>query len=311
MKAVRDVFANESVADKLIAVYCIAGCSRSGKSFVLDLFLKYLLNGGREDWIDVDIEESFKYSNSEDRVATGIWIWSEPIIRKDREGNDIAVFLMDTQGWHDSRQPKRDDELIFELSTLLSSVILFNVEKRINEDVLFYLQNLTSTAHALGEMDDQPFQRLVFLVRDWLAFDVMNDFPYGYYDSQRPTEFRDFIQYKWEPSGRSEQDNKIRKMISLLYERICAYLMPNPGKIIYYNKFDGSKIDNEFKDHLVNFCSILFDEGNIVPNQFNGVYLKGMQLFELIKGKWSKDFKLDLLKPRNEGPDESVYRLAY
>ena len=71
-EALKHIFTNELVADTLVAVYCIAGKFRSGKSFILDLFLKYLMNGEKENWIDIEVPSSFKYSNSAERVTTGI-----------------------------------------------------------------------------------------------------------------------------------------------------------------------------------------------------------------------------------------------
>ena len=311
--AAKDVFANPLVADKLISIYCIAGRLRSGKSFILGLFLKYLFNGGREDWMDNDIESSFVYSNREERVTTGICIYSEPIIMKNRRGDDVAVFLMDTQGWHDDKTPKKVNELIFGLSALLSAVVIFNIDKTVGEDDLTHLQNYTNTAQTLAMMGHQPFQRLFFLIRNWISIDEEEGFPFGYYDSKRPREFRDFIKHKFDPNNldRSDEAKKIRRILHLLYERMSAYLMPYPGNCVYSKKIDNKKLDQEFIFHINNLCAVLFDKNNLEQNYFNGKYLRGCELYELIKNTWSKDFRLEALTSRNDGPDETLYRMAY
>ena len=267
------------------------------------------MNGESEDWIDVEIENSFKYSNTEDRVTTGIWIYSEPVIRKDREGNDIAVFLMDTQGWHDDKTSIRDSALIFGLASLISSVMIFNVDKRIGEDDLCYLQNFSSNAKMLGGMDNEPFQNLVFLIRDWMSIDESDGYPFGYYDSKNPREDRDFIADKWDPEGKSDEAQKIREMLSLIYEGISAYLLPPPGKVIYYDKFDSKKMDPEFNKHLLKFCSTLFDNNGVIVKQINGRSLKGRELVYWAD-LWQKEFHF---KPKNSVPaiDESPYLIGY
>ena len=284
---------------------------RSGKSFILGLFLKYLFNGGREDWIDLEIKNTFEYSNSDERVTTGIWIYSEPIIKKNRKGDDIAIFMMDTQGWHDDKTTKRDNEMIFGLSAFLSAVMIFNFEKRIGEDDLNYPQNFTNTAQALGEMGDQPFQRLIFLIRDWNSIDQRTGFPYGYYDTKYPKDYKDFIRHKWDPKGKSDEAQKIREMLSILYERICAYLMPDPGRVVRVNEFDSRLMDEEFKMHLISLCSILFDKSNIELNFHKGKYLRGWEMFKLIKNKWADDFKIESTRPISGADDVVPYQMAY
>ena len=87
--------------------------------------------------------------------------------------------------------------------------------------------------------------------------------------------------------------------------------MPYPGDVIYDDEFDSAKMSGMFKMHLLNLCSVLFDEKNLDLNYFNGKYLRGWELYNLITQKWSKDFGLDSTKIKKEGPDESLYRLAH
>ena len=125
VKAFQEIIGKAS--DKPIAIYCISGKYRSGKSFLLGLFLQYLQNNGSVDWIDRHVQHSFKYSNSDKGVTSGIWMWSKPFIRRDKNGRQVAVYLMDSQGWHDSNSTLGENGKIFTLSSLLSSVMIFNV----------------------------------------------------------------------------------------------------------------------------------------------------------------------------------------
>ncbi|KHJ82864.1 hypothetical protein OESDEN_17441 [Oesophagostomum dentatum] len=105
-----------------------------GKSFLLNFFLRYLqwrANGldeeedsGNSDWLTVskDYLEGFSWRGGSKRDTNGILIWSEPFIMKDKNGEEIAVILMDTQGTFDSQSTVKDCATIFALSTMVSSM---------------------------------------------------------------------------------------------------------------------------------------------------------------------------------------------
>eukprot|EP01038_Epipyxis_sp_PR26KG_P007123 gene7123-9720_t len=161
-----------SIIDKIppntkVAVVSVVGAFRTGKSFLLNFFLRYLrapvesdsssttwmfaegdelAEGNMNDWNIVNIDSaeekkkmSFAWRGGQDRQTTGIWMWSEPFIRKSSSGNDIAILLMDTQGMFDNETTMSLTAQIFGLSTLVSSYQIYNVDKRIQEDNLQHL----------------------------------------------------------------------------------------------------------------------------------------------------------------------------
>jgi len=134
-----------------VCVVSVVGAFRTGKSFLLSWFLRYLHLTSRDE---VEGEEDTKwYENLEslgndgfdwrggaERNTTGIWMWSTPHImpRKNKDGTkeNIAVLLVDTQGMFDHDTTMGLTAAIFGLSTLLSSYQIYNVDKRIQEDHL-------------------------------------------------------------------------------------------------------------------------------------------------------------------------------
>jgi hypothetical protein len=42
-------------------------------------------------------QSSFQWRGGQERTTTGIWMWSEPFIRKVANGEEVAILLMDTQ----------------------------------------------------------------------------------------------------------------------------------------------------------------------------------------------------------------------
>jgi len=90
--------------------------------------------------------ESFEWRGGKDRQTTGIWMWSEPFTRKCKVGSgveekeeEISVLLMDTQGMFDNETSMTLTAQIFGLSTFVSSMQIYNVDKRLQEDDLQHL----------------------------------------------------------------------------------------------------------------------------------------------------------------------------
>lgn len=156
-------------ADTKVSVVAVVGAFRTGKSFLLNFFLRYLrANVSDEDtsdaWMisegeelaegnmneggwsmveeaEIRREASFQWRGGEQRQTTGIWMWSEPFIRESKasKGEKVAVLLMDTQGMFDNETTMTLTAQIFGLSTLVSAFQIYNVDKRIQEDNLQHL----------------------------------------------------------------------------------------------------------------------------------------------------------------------------
>jgi len=154
-----------------VSIISVVGAFRTGKSFVLDLFLRYLryteltkqipdvksidwAYTGYENKKEMKLEGNsnfeqkhgetgFSWRAGRKRNTTGIWMWGEPFIRKSHSGEDIALFLIDTQGMFDSETSQMLTASIFGLSTLFSSYQIYNVDKRVQEDNLQHLALFT------------------------------------------------------------------------------------------------------------------------------------------------------------------------
>ena len=177
--ALGEILLDSRVKDKSVVILSVAGDYRKGKSFFLNMCLRYLHAGGSLDWLkDDDLPlEGFSWCNGIERNTTGILIWSEPFIQTLLSGEQVAILLMDTQGTFDSSSTVGECATVFALSTLLSSVQVFNVMSNLQENDLQQLQTFTEYGRmAMEESETQPFQKLMFLVRDWQC---PYDMPYG------------------------------------------------------------------------------------------------------------------------------------
>lgn len=221
----------------------------------------------------------FSWRGGSERDTNGILIWSEPFIMKDKNGEEIAVLLMDTQGAFDSQSTVKDCATIFALSTMISSVQIYNLSQNIQEDDLQHLQLFTEYGRlALEDSASKPFQSLLFLVRDW-------SFPYeaefGFQGGQRVLDRRLEVSEK-----QHAELQQLRQHIRSCFEDIRCFLMPHPGlKVATNPNFDGKLVDieNEFQQQLGVMIPRLLDSHALVHKEINGQKMTCRELLEYFK----------------------------
>ena len=83
--------------------------------------------------------DGFSHSGGSDRHTTGIQVWPDIFLHENSAGKRIAIIFMDTQGTFDYETKFTDCVSIFALSTLLSSVQIYNINHNVQNDHLQYL----------------------------------------------------------------------------------------------------------------------------------------------------------------------------
>jgi atlastin len=162
-----------------VAVISVVGAFRTGKSFLLSWFLRYLNSrkththptapdgsivpdDDDSKWYDrfqAVGNDGFDWRAGSERNTTGIWMWSEPHFTTN--GNDdepLAILLVDTQGMFDHDTNMGLTAAIFGFSTLLSSFQIYNVDKRIQEDNLQHLALFSEYARTAVTQEEKQQQ---------------------------------------------------------------------------------------------------------------------------------------------------------
>ncbi|XP_027763196.1 atlastin-1 [Empidonax traillii] len=246
--ALNRILLSEAVRDKEVVAVSVAGAFRKGKSFLMDFMLRYMYNKDAVDWLG-DYNEpltGFSWRGGSERETTGIQIWSEVFLVDKPDGTKVAVLLMDTQGTFDSQSTLRDSATVFALSTMISSIQVYNLSQNVQEDDLQHLQLFTEYGRlAMEETFQKPFQSLIFLVRDW-------SFPYEFsYGSDGGARF---LEKRLKVSGNQHEElQNVRKHIHSCFTKISCFLLPHPGlKVATNPNFDGKlkEIDDEFIKNL-------------------------------------------------------------
>uniref|UniRef100_A0AAQ5YTH7 GB1/RHD3-type G domain-containing protein n=1 Tax=Amphiprion ocellaris TaxID=80972 RepID=A0AAQ5YTH7_AMPOC len=271
----------EEVQDLHVVVVSVAGAFRKGKSFLLDFMLRYMYKQSSGSWIGGEEEPltGFTWRGGCERETTGILAWSEVFVVNKPDGSKVAVLLIDTQGAFDSQSTIKDCATLFALSTMTSSVQVYNLSQNVQEDDLQHLQLFTEYGRlAMEEVYEKPFQTLMFLIRDW---SYPYEHSYGLEGGQSFLEKR--LQVK---QNQHEELQNVRKHIHSCFSNISCFLLPHPGlKVATNPHFDGRlrDIDEEFKKELVNLVPTLLSPENLVEKEIGGVKITCRDLLHYFK----------------------------
>jgi len=275
-EALASIVCQDHVKDKHIAVVSVAGAFRKGKSFLLDFLLRFLKSNGSADWLGPEDRPltGFSWRGGCERDTTGILAWSEILMVDGPDGEKIAVLLLDTQGAFDSQSTVRDCATIFALSTMTSSIQVYNLFHNIQEDDLQHLQLFTEYGRlALEDSGDTPFQKLEFLVRDW-------SFPYE--AAYGPEGGKGILERRLQLSDNQHPElQALRKHIRSCFSDISCFLMPHPGlKVATNPNFDGrlTDIELDFKEQLKVLVPNLLAPENLVVKEIGGHKIRAKEL---------------------------------
>ncbi|KAI4897269.1 hypothetical protein NFI96_024642, partial [Prochilodus magdalenae] len=280
-EALERILLAPKVRDMNVVVLSVAGAFRKGKSFLLDFMLRYLYRKSKEDWLGREDEPltGFSWRGGSEPETTGIQLWSEVFVVRKGNGKEVAVLLMDTQGAFDNQSTVKDCATIFALSTMTSSMQIYNLSQNIQEDDLQQLQLFTEYGRlAMDEIFLKPFQSLMFLIRDW-------SFPYEYdYGLKGGSEFLDKrLQVK---DSQHEELQTVRQHIHSCFTSISCFLLPHPGlKVATSPAFVGQLCDvaPEFKRELHSLIPTLLDPEKLAVKEINGNKVTCRGLLEYFK----------------------------
>jgi len=258
------LFENDGEEDRKVVSISIAGAMRTGKSFMLNFFLRYLRAQyvrhdisnwlGRED----DPLEGFAWHAGLDAVTNGIMIWSEVFLCDDHpSGEKFAIVLMDTQGFFDHKQTTFDHSAIFSLSSIMASTQIYNIMKDLNQSNLNHILQFSKEGIVNMRLDcTTPFQRLVLLIRDGA-----NPSPakYGLEGGENLLRHR--------------MQGLLGSTVREFFESMECFLIRHPGLDAAESEgFDGrlSRLEPEFVKLLETFVPMILAPEKLTPKILNG-----------------------------------------
>ncbi|XP_037531165.1 atlastin-3 [Nematolebias whitei] len=280
-EALAQILLAPEVREKNVVVLSVAGAFRKGKSFLLDFMIRYMHRKGDENWLGKDDEEltGFSWRGGSEPETTGIQLWSEVFSVQKSDGTEVAVVLMDTQGAFDDQSTVKDCATIFALSTMTSSVQIYNISQNVQEDDLQQLQLFTEYGRlAMDEIFQKPFQSLMFLVRDW-SFPY--EYSYGFKGGNAFLEKR--LQVK---EAQHQELQTVREHIRSCFTKISCFLLPHPGLKVATSPFFKGQLHDvapEFKEQLEILIPKLLHPNYLAEKEINGNKVTCRGLLEFFK----------------------------
>ena len=266
-----------------VAVICIAGIYRSGKSYLLNRLL------GRQD--------GFEIGPTIASCTKGLWIWGEPIKIKN---SNTEVLIIDTEGLASAFEDRNEsiDMVIFCLSLLLSSLFIYNSMKNIDESaienlalVLNFAKKIQSKFKEVGNYVSN-FPSFMWVLRDF-ALELIDEkgnaiTPKQYLENALREENMNNTSLSSLNQGVIEEINKkndIRKTLKLFFtERECYTLIRTVNeekKLKLIDKLPTEELRPEFLEQMNTLVTKVFDY--VKPKQIQGSFMNGKMYINLIK----------------------------
>lgn len=128
---------------KPVAPVVVIGPYRSGKSFLLN------------ELLGVGCDQGFGVGHSRHAETKGAWAWRDPVLVHAGEGQgeggdapERAVVFVDTEGFESAGRADVYDDRVFALSTILASVLVYNLPETVRETDI---EKLAFAAELAGE----------------------------------------------------------------------------------------------------------------------------------------------------------------
>ncbi|XP_015777564.1 PREDICTED: guanylate-binding protein 4-like [Acropora digitifera] len=258
-----------------VCVVSITGPYRRGKSFILSKVF------GQPD--------VFPLGHSFDAETMGMWMWIVPGKFQDSNGQECSIVLLDSEGINAVGGEGSDDNQIFTLSVLLSSVLIYNssgVPERQNLAALEFIAKLSHRVKLRSSNegqegvearhDDAKFFHKTFPFFIWLLRDVT---------LRPPSDCKDIKEYflkrlfqdQSESKGGSVQ--KVAESILCFFSGFDAFQLPPPSsdpEVLEDMTSNKDKLTSAFLKGVEKFKSLLksilvtkqsFNDGDIVTGE--------------------------------------------
>lgn len=285
--------------DKNIAVICVAGLYRTGKSYLLNRIL--------------DRQSGFEIGSTIKSCTKGIWLWNEPLSIK-----NMDVLVIDTEGLGSAFEDRNQsiDMVIFCLAVLLSSYFIYNSMKNIDEASLESLSLVVNFAKKLQTELNQvenyinDFPAFLWVIRDFALNLQTNDglqiTPKQYLENALNVMSEDKdsstnISNNMNTSNNSnnlvnssniidinenlEKKNETRRLIKLFFkERDCRTVIrpvSDDKKLRIIDKLPEEELRPEFLKQMKDLIAFIFK--GIKPKVVQGTHMNGEMFIGLVK----------------------------
>ena len=297
---VNEVLGNPKYKDHFVAIYTVAGPTRTGKSFLLSLLWHYLQHKtgkaiSSHEWSNNadKIKKVFKWKRGQKSCTQGIYILKDPIIIS-LNGKTVALFLMDTQGIFDHNTSERNQTFLGTFSFLLSSFICFNVQNKIDPNHLEFVYKCDNSLREIDESRaEQKITSIMFVVRDWICIgsgdgsnndddvdDEDQEFPYGIEGGKK---YIVNLMQKGNAHKAKQHHTMVEYLDYAFGDNISCCLLPHPGNAVFRQTCSMANLNRIFCQEIFKFFREMENEHQLKVKKIKNQSCKCQELCEAIK----------------------------
>jgi hypothetical protein len=253
-----------------VAVVAVVGKFHSGKSF--------LLNQLMGKW------NGFGIGPSVEPKTMGIWMWGKPLEVTNRNGKKLSLVFIDTEGFAASNISESYDAKIFAVATLLSSHLIYNSVKIIDQGDIDYLELLArgtrlfalkSQMTHFSEIDEFNHDLLTFPPLTW----VVQDFHLSHTGGESP---RDWLLRLMNSASR---DDQYEIHLDGIFSEISCHTLFLPATkrdlLMDLSKVSEDELTPEYREERDTLRRELLDK--VEPKEKNGRPIRGPEIASLLE----------------------------
>ncbi|XP_072889749.1 uncharacterized protein [Hemitrygon akajei] len=263
----------QSIDDPMVVV-AVVGAAHTGKSYLMNC-----LAGDRNGFsVDSTLQSHTK----------GIWMWCRSLPQRPNE----VLLLLDTECFVDPEMgDNQNDRSIYLLATLLSSILIYNSQNKIDHQSLQDLHFVTELSKRIQMRSQHDgcdrwdfvrvFPEFVWVIRD-LTLDMNIDGK-----DMTPNEYLEHS-LKLKDSEISEQDkeyNELRRCIRDHFPSRCCFAFPIPThgkKLKQLQELEDKDLDEDFVTERQNLINYIHTHKK-VKRVLGGQLVTGRRFVELTK----------------------------
>lgn len=255
-----------------VATVGVVGKFHSGKSFLMNQLM------GKT--------QGFGIGPSVRPETMGIWMWGQPLKMTLPSGKQLSLIFLDTEGFAATNVSENYDAKIFAIATLISSHLIYNSVKIIDQSEIDYLELLARRTQlfALRSQLSQTKWKGDDFVHDLLSFPpllwVVQDFVQTTMNNETPTQW---LHRLMEAHVRESEDYKI-SLLDLFKSLECHTLfIPAVKRPLLTDLSQASEEDltEEYIQERNALSKKLYD--TLVPKTKNGKPISGAELAGLLQ----------------------------
>lgn len=255
-----------------VAMVAVVGKFHSGKSFLMNQLM------GKST--------GFGIGPSVQPKTMGIWMWGQPLVFKSpRSGQKINLIFLDTEGFAANNITENYDAKVFAVSTLLSSHLLYNSVKIIDQSDIDYLELLARRTQLFALRSqlskskwttDFNHDMLTFPPLTW----VVQDFVQETHNFETPSEWL----HRLMGSHSRESDNYTISLLEIFEKVDCHTLfIPAFDRELLTDLSQARDVDlstdyRRERDQLIKNL-----KENVTPKEKDNSYVTGNDLAQLLR----------------------------